>query len=144
MNHSVLPHPLRTVLLLSLCLAVSPALGVSAQAQDQNVQVIEMTAKKYEFLPSPVHVKKGQKVQLKVTATDHDHGLKIPLVPDGADKTGAPGLTFTDGQECYKVKKGTTLTIEFTAQTPGTYTFKCCVDCGLGHRHMKGEIVVDE
>jgi cytochrome c oxidase subunit II len=143
-THRASRHPLRTILLLSLFLAVSPALGISAQAQDQNVQVIEVTAKKYEFLPSPIHVKKGQKVQLKVTASDHDHGLKIPLVPDGANKTGAPGLTFAADEECYKVKKGTTLTIEFTAQTPGTYTFKCCVDCGLGHRHMKGEIIVDQ
>jgi heme/copper-type cytochrome/quinol oxidase subunit 2 len=29
------------------------------------------------------------------------------------------------------------------AQTAGNYTFKCCHTCGLGHRGMKGQIVVD-
>jgi heme/copper-type cytochrome/quinol oxidase subunit 2 len=34
--------------------------------------------------------------------------------------------------------------IEFLAQTPGTYTFKCCHTCGLGHRGMKGQIIVEQ
>jgi heme/copper-type cytochrome/quinol oxidase subunit 2 len=131
------------VIALLLILAASPSIGIFAQAQDQNVQVIDMTAKKYDFPPSPVHVKKGQKVQLKITSTDRDHGVKIPLVPDGAVAKGAPGLIFASPEECWKIKKKETVTIEFVAQTPGTYTFKCCVDCGMGHRHMKGQIIVD-
>ena len=127
-----------------LILTALPSLGILVRAQDQNVQVIDMTAKKYVFPPSPVHVKKGQKVQLKITSTDRDHGVKIPLVPDGADPKGAPGLIFTSPEECWKIKKQETVSIEFVAHTPGTYTFKCCVDCGMGHRHMKGQIIVDE
>jgi cytochrome c oxidase subunit 2 len=105
--------------------------------------VIELTAKKYEYSSSPVHVKSGTKVQLKITATDHDHGFKILAVPDGAPPNGADGLVFSSAQECWQLKKGETTTIEFLAQTPGTYTFKCCHTCGLGHRGMKGQIVVD-
>ena len=127
-----------------LILTALPSLGILVRAQDQNVQVIDMTATKYDFPPSPVHVKKGQKVQLKITSTDRDHGVKIPLVPDGADPKGAPGLIFTSPEECWKIKKQETVSIEFVAHTPGTYTFKCCVDCGMGHRHMKGQIIVDE
>jgi len=127
-----------------LILTALPSLGILVRAQDQNVQVIDMTAKKYDFPPSPVHVKKGQKVQLKITSTDRDHGVKIPLVPDGADPKGAPGLIFTSPEECWKIKKQETVSIEFVAHTPGTYTIKCCVDCGMGHRHMKGQIIVDE
>jgi heme/copper-type cytochrome/quinol oxidase subunit 2 len=41
-------------------------------------------AKKYEYSNSPVHVKVGTKVQLKITAMDHDHGFKIASTPDGA------------------------------------------------------------
>jgi len=143
-NRTMIRKSTGALFAMMFCLAVSPSLGIVAQAQDQNVQVIDMTAKKYDFPPSPVHVKKGQKVQLKITSTDRDHGVKIPLVPDGADPKGAPGLTFTSPQECWKIKKQETVTIEFVAQTPGTYTFKCCVDCGMGHRHMKGQIIVDE
>ncbi len=112
-------------------------------AQDKKAQVIELIAKKYEYSPSPVHVKIGTKVQLKITATDHDHGFKISAVPDGAVPNGAGGLIFTSAQDCWQLKKGETTTIEFLAQTPGTYTFKCCHTCGLGHRGMKGQIVVD-
>ena len=110
----------------------------------QDVKVIEMSAKKYEFSGSPIHIKKGTKVQLKVTSTDREHGVKLSVVADGAPSNSAPGLIVTCPQECVKVKKGETQTIEFVAQTPGTYSFKCCVDCGMGHHHMKGQIIVDE
>ena len=115
----------------------------SVRAQNQDAQVIELVAKKYEYSPSPVHVKAGTKVQLKITAADHDHGFKIAAVPDGASQGAAPGLVFTSAQDCWQLKKGETTTIEFVAQTEGTYTFKCCHTCGLGHRGMKGQIVVE-
>ena len=115
----------------------------SAQGQDQETQVIELTAKKYEYSASPVHVKAGTKVQLKITATDHDHGFKIGTATDGADQSSQPGLVFASPQDCWQLKKGETTTIEFLAQTPGTYTFKCCHSCGLGHRGMKSQIIVD-
>ena len=114
-----------------------------ALAQDQTIQVVEVTAKKFEYSPSPVRVKAGTKVQLKITATDHDHGLKIAAVPDGSDSKNKPGLLFSSPQDCWQLKKGETTTIEFVAQAPGSYTFKCCHTCGLGHRGMKSQLVVD-
>jgi len=113
-------------------------------AQDQKVQVIELMARKYEYSPSPVHVQAGTKVQLKITAVDHDHGFKIAVVPDGSEANSEPGLIFTSPQDCVQLKKGETTTIEFVAQTGGTYPFRCCHTCGLGHRGMKSQIVVDE
>ncbi len=126
-----------------LGLAIFLSLSGSVRAQVQSAQVIEVTAKKYEYSNSPVHVKIGTKVQLKVTATDHDHGFKISAVPDGAPPNGANGLSFISAQGCWQLKKGETTTIEFLAQTPGTYTFKCCHTCGLGHKGMKGQIIVE-
>lgn len=134
---------LPTASVFALALALSLPKASSVAAQDQNAQVIEITAKKYEYSNSPIHVKAGTKVQLKITATDHDHGFKIATVPDGAQPKGAEGLIFTSAQDCWQLKKGETTTIEFLAQTPGTYTFKCCHACGLGHKGMKGQIVVD-
>jgi heme/copper-type cytochrome/quinol oxidase subunit 2 len=113
------------------------------RAQDQQVQVLELKAKKYEYVPSPVHAKAGTKVQLKITAVDHDHGFKITTVPNGAESTGKPGLVLTSPQDCWLIKKGETTTIEFFAQTPGIYEFHCCHLCGMGHKGMKSEIVVD-
>jgi heme/copper-type cytochrome/quinol oxidase subunit 2 len=135
--------------LLSIVSAAVLALGVflsqpgHIQATSQDAQVIEITAKKYEYSSSPVHVKAGTKVQLKITAIDHDHGFKIGSVPDGASSSDKAGLMFTAEQECWQLKKGETTMIEFVAQTPGTYSFKCCHTCGLGHKGMKGQIVVE-
>jgi cytochrome c oxidase subunit II len=135
--------PLSAAPMHLLGLAMLLSLAGSVRAQGQDAQVIEVMAKKYEYSGSPIHVKAGTKVQLKITATDHDHGFKISATPDGVDSSGPAGLTFASPQECWQLKKGETTTIEFLAQTPGTYTFKCCHSCGLGHRGMKGQLVVD-
>jgi heme/copper-type cytochrome/quinol oxidase subunit 2 len=79
-------YMLRTLVFLGLVELCLPAGRISAQNQD--TQVIEVTAKKYEYSPEPVHVKRGMKVQLKITATDHDHGFKIAALPDGAAQGG--------------------------------------------------------
>ena len=139
-NHSLLVIVSATLLALGTYLS----LPESIRATSSDVQVIEITAKKYEYSNSPVHVKIGTKVQLKITAIDHDHGFKIGSNPDGASSSDNAGLVFTSEQECWQLKKGETTMIEFVAQTPGTYSFKCCHTCGLGHRGMKGQIVVEQ
>ncbi|HWO31358.1 MAG TPA: cupredoxin domain-containing protein [Candidatus Acidoferrum sp.] len=135
--------PLFIVSAAFLALGTFLSLPESTRANKQDVQVIEITAKKYEYSNSPIHVKAGTKVQLKIAAIDHDHGFKIGNVPDGASSSDKAGLVFTSEQECWQLKKGETTMIEFVAQTPGTYSFKCCHSCGLGHKGMKGQIIVE-
>jgi len=134
--------PLFIVSAALLALGLSLSLPKFIGANSPDVRVIEITAKKYEYSASPVHVQVGTKVQLKITAIDHDHGFKIGNVPDGASSSDRAGLVFTSEQECWQLKKGETTMIEFVAQTPGTYSFKCCHTCGLGHKGMKGQIIV--
>ena len=128
---------------VTLAALVATLMAGPALAQNDAVQVIEVTAKKYEYSPDPIHVKSGSIIQLKITAVDHDHGFSISTVPDGSNSNGSDGLVFSSPQECWQLKKGETTTIEFLAQTPGTYSFKCCHVCGLGHRGMKGQLDVD-
>ena len=110
----------------------------------QEVQVVEMTAKKYEYSPSPLRVKRGAKVQLRITALDRKHGFKINLSPDGSDKKSDLGLIFSlNNDDCFKLEKGVPTVVEFVARTPGTYSFHCCNRCGIGHGGMKGQIVVE-
>src|SRR6266481_863933 len=139
-NHSLLVIVSATLLALGTYLS----LPESIRATSSDLQVVEITAKKYEYANAPVHVEVGTRVQLKITAIDHDHGFKIASAPDGSSSSEKAGLVFTSEQECWLLKKGETTMIEFVAQTPGMYSFKCCHTCGLGHRGMKGQIIVEQ
>jgi len=87
---------------------------------------IQMTAKKYEFSPSTIRVKAGQHVKLVITAVDHVHGFKVEALH--IDQT---------------LEKGEATTVEFTATQPGTFPFECSHFCGLGHKKMNGELIVE-
>ncbi|HEV2388094.1 MAG TPA: cupredoxin domain-containing protein [Candidatus Acidoferrales bacterium] len=129
---------------LALLIAASGFVSAGPRRQAaQNPQVIQVTAKKYSYSPDEIHVRQGARVQLKFTATDHTHGFSPALYPEGSDKKGAPGIVLATPQKCFRLEKGQTTTVEFTAVTPGTYTFKCCVRCGFGHGGMKGKIIVE-
>jgi cytochrome c oxidase subunit 2 len=130
-------------LLSGLAVTVGFARLVNGSQANQEVQLIEMTAKKYEYTPSPIRVKRGGKVQLRITALDKTHGFKINLNPDESDKKGDPGLIFSSNDDCFKLEKGIPTVVQFVARTPGTYSFHCCNRCGIGHGGMKGQIVVE-
>jgi hypothetical protein len=107
------------LLATTLFLAVSTTVARSAKPSStgtEDVQVIDVTAKKYEFNPSPIWVRRGAKIQLRITATDRPHGFKISEFPDGADSNGSPGLVFTSPQQCQRIEKDQAATVEFVAQ----------------------------
>jgi cytochrome c oxidase subunit 2 len=104
--------------------------GVGCWAQEPATAAVhefKMTAKKYQFDPNTITVKKGEKVRLIITALDRDHGFKLE----------AFGIN-------QKLMKGDPATIEFTADKAGTFPFQCSEFCGLGHGKMKGKLVVEE
>jgi cytochrome c oxidase subunit 2 len=119
------------------------ALGLDIKTADQSVQTVDMTARKYEFSPSPVHVKLGMRIRLKITAIDRDHGFTIVRDPVGDETSPHPGLVFTSPSDGWKLKRGKETIIEFVARIPGTYEFNCSLVCGLHHGRMKGRLVVD-
>jgi len=91
------------VLALFFASAVVPDSRAQSAANSEAVQVITVTAKKYEFDPSPIRVKQGTKVRLTITAVDHAHGFKINPFPEGMEKGGEPGLAFSSEQDCTKI-----------------------------------------
>jgi cytochrome c oxidase subunit 2 len=115
----------------------------SSSGQSSAPRVIEISAKKYEFTPNEIHVKKGEKVELKVHSEDETHGVKFDLFPAGSKDKSAPGLLFDQPDQNGKVTKGVDQILDFTAETPGSYDFKCAKICGMGHGRMKGSLVVD-
>jgi cytochrome c oxidase subunit 2 len=119
--------------------------SVPAVAAQGDVKEVSVSAKKFEFTPAEIRVKAGSRVRLVITSTDREHGIEINPVAEGADKKGAAGLKFdaSISKPEFKLPKDQSVQIEFTAEQPGTYTFKCSVVCGMGHRSMKGQIVVE-
>ena len=131
------------LVLAGFAVAADGARSATLSQTDQNVQVIEVLAKKYEYTPSPIRVQSGAMVQLKITSLDKTHGFKINLYPDGSDAKGDVGLVFSSKEDCFKIETGTPTVVQFVARTPGTYSFHCCNRCGVGHGEMKGQIVVE-
>ena len=138
---------LRTALLFlwgELTVTAGFARLLNTSQADRELQVIEISAKKYEYSPSPIRVKRGTKVQLRITALDRTHGIKINLSPDGSDQKNDSGLIFSSNNfDCFRLEKGIPTVVEFVARTPGTYSFHCCNRCGIGHGGMKGQIVAE-
>ena len=93
----------------------------------RGIHEIQVTLSKYEFSPGSLHVGKGERVKLIMTAADHDHGFRLE--------------EFNINQ---KIPKGTTMVVEFTADKAGTFQFRCSSVCGIGHRGMKGTLRVEE
>jgi cytochrome c oxidase subunit 2 len=109
-----------------LSLVAGAVLSATGQEAAPGAIEIKVTAKKYAFDPGQIRVKKGDSVKLIITSLDHEHGFKLDA--------------FHIDQ---KVKKGQTATVEFTADQAGTFPFECSKFCGLGHKGMKGELVVE-
>ncbi len=123
--------------LLSMAIAQGPA------SQNHAPQIIELSAKKYEFTPSQLHVKQSTRVELKVHSEDETHGIKISVYAEGTKDKGKPGLLFDHPEENGKVAKGMDQVLNFVAEEPGTYDFKCARLCGFGHDRMKGQLIVE-
>jgi cytochrome c oxidase subunit 2 len=93
----------------------------------ENEQVINITAKRFEYSPKDVTVKKGVPVVLQFTSLDRLHGFNCPGLKIRID-----------------IQPGKTNTLRFTPDKTGTFPFHCDNFCGTGHEGMKGTITVTE
>jgi cytochrome c oxidase subunit 2 len=104
---------------------VSPKANL-ARANDKP-KVIEISAKKFEFTPSAITLKKGEPVIIRLTSSDRVHGfMSKPLKID------------TD------IPTDTTKDIAVTPDTAGDFTVICDHYCGTGHGNMKMKVTVVE
>jgi len=113
---------------LAALILTIPAAGpaVSRQADDPPSRTIEITARRFEFEPKQITLKKGEAVTLAVTSQDVKHGFfSRPL---GVDASLAPGETER---------------IRLEPREAGSYTVICDHYCGSGHGGMKMTIVVE-
>jgi cytochrome c oxidase subunit II len=96
-------------------------------ARADNPKVIEITAKKFEFSPSQITLKKGEPVILRLSSSDRVHGfMSKPLKID----TDIPVDKSED--------------VAVTPDTAGDFTVICDHYCGTGHGNMKMKVTVVE
>lgn len=109
----------RTVSVLSaLALGLSLSIAVPAAASTAP-QTVTITAAA-KFSPSVITVKAGEPVTLKFVGSSGVHGIE-------SKDLGIPSTTITPGS---------TKTVTFTPQKPGTYTLHCMIMCGPDHSSM--------
>jgi cytochrome c oxidase subunit 2 len=105
-------------LFLALLIAASCTFSpVHAQSSPRR---IEVTAKRFDFIPAEITVKKGQPVVIVFKSEDVAHGLR-----------------FRDLGVNVKVDKGQTGELSFTPTKTGDFEGQCSVFCGVGHGKMK-------
>lgn len=89
-------------------------------------QIIEIQAKKFEYIPNEIHLKQGQPVILRLKTLDRKHGFKVPEL----------NLEMV-------IKPGEVTEAKLTPQKAGRFPFHCSVFCGSGHENMTGVFVVE-
>lgn len=121
------PLVISAVALIGLELWPAPQLLVTRShlSATQEVREFQVIARRYAFSPSRLEVNQGDLVKISLMTEDIPHTLTI---------------------DAYRVSKratpGRSATIEFVADSPGTYPFYCSLTAEDGCRKMRGELVV--
>ena len=89
--------------------------------------VIKIVAKKFDYTPNVIKLKKGVPVVLEFTTLDVVMGFKVPDLGVRADII--PG----------KVSR-----VRLVPDKVGTFPLLCDIFCGSGHEDMTGTIIVTE
>jgi len=90
-------------------------------------RVVEITAKRFTFVPEQVTLKKGEPVTLRLHSEDVTHGFFMRKLKIDSE-----------------VEVGKTTDVTITPEVTGTYTTICDHFCGANHGNMKMTIVVVE
>lgn len=124
MNHT------KRILLTGVLLASAVVSGLLIYTRANAVpveRVIHITARKFDFSPDSITLKKGEPVVLEISSADREHGFNLRAF--GVRTNISPG----------KVSR-----IRFTPDKTGKFTFSCDVFCGDGHEDMTGTVIVNE
>jgi len=98
---------------------------VAAQSDEPKEKVIKITAKKFNYTPGEVKLKKGVPVILEFRTLDVLMGFNLPDFNARAD-----------------IVPGKTTRLRLVPDKTGTFVFLCDVFCGTGHEEMNGKLIV--
>lgn len=94
-------------------------LSVASTPAQSTPRRIEVTARRFDFAPGEITLKKGEPVVLVLRSSDVAHGVRFKEL----------GIEV-------KVNKGQTAELPFTPDKAGTFVGRCSVFCGSGHGAM--------
>jgi cytochrome c oxidase subunit 2 len=101
--------------------------GVAHVAAQPAEQVVKILAKKFDYTPNRITLKKGVPVVLEFISTDVVMGFNVPDL--GARTDIVPGQVAR---------------VRIVPDKVGAFTFFCDIFCGSGHEDMAGTITVVE
>jgi cytochrome c oxidase subunit II len=90
-------------------------------------RVIDVVARKFEFIPEEIRLHVGESATLRFTAPD------VPM-----------GFSLADFKIRADIVPGRTTTIRLRPDRTGRFIFACDVFCGGGHEEMGGVLIVTE
>jgi cytochrome c oxidase subunit 2 len=108
---------------ISILLSIIGTCVIAEEAE----QVIRITAKRFEYSPKEITVKKGVPAVLEFTSLDRLHGFNCPGLGIRMD-----------------IRPGKENRLRFVPEKVGTFPFHCDIFCGSGHEGMRGTIIVTE
>jgi cytochrome c oxidase subunit 2 len=98
---------------------------VAAQSAEPKEKVIRITAKKFDYTPGEVKLKKGVPVILELRTQDIMMGFNLPDFNVRAD-----------------IVPGKATRVRLVPDKTGTFVFLCDIFCGTGHEEMNGKLTV--
>jgi cytochrome c oxidase subunit 2 len=116
----------KRIALIALIATALLSITLLSVAQETAPRVVEITAKKFEFNPKQITLKRGEPVTIRVVSTDRAHGFLVK--PLGLD------LDTDLGKPAEKT---------ITPDTAGTFPAICDHYCGSGHGNMKMTVIVE-
>jgi cytochrome c oxidase subunit II len=114
----------RRLLAGGIAAATGAAFGAEVFAQSQE-KIIRITARKFEFLPGEIELRKGDPVVLEFETTDVIMGFSAPDFKARTD-----------------IVPGQVARVRLTPDKIGEFEFFCDNFCGEGHETMSGKIRV--
>ncbi len=138
----------KTSLLIILCLLVALAIPLLIRLLPRpgRTHRIDLEAGRYGYSPAKIIVNRGDSVILKPTSKDVTHGFYLDGYPVEfiikQQGIAYQKYTWEDEKGNLKTDWDKVSEIEFVADKPGKFTFRCTQVCGNLHPFMTGELIV--
>ena len=120
-------YTMKLILIAFIITAICTGCFAFAADIGQEEKVIKITAKKFEYNPNEIRLKKGVPFVFELTSLDRLHGFNCPELGIRGD-----------------INPGKVTRINLTPQKVGPFVFFCDIYCGEGHENMNGKIIVEE